>query len=91
MKYVDEKRRNAQRHIEFLEKKGFCVTTIQDNYIIADIDTDNGMMEIIWGDNGTACISKPNGSHKWYYEKSESQMLRIIDQTIDANTYKRYH
>lgn len=49
----------------------------------AEIATDRGTITVTCGANGTARIDKPNGTHKWYYEKSAGQLRAAVKQTID--------
>ena len=49
----------------------------------AKMELDRGTITLYCGDNGTARIDKPNGTHKWYYEKSTGQLRAAIKQVID--------
>lgn len=49
----------------------------------AEMATDQGAITVTCGANGTARIDKPNGTHKWYYEKSTGQLRAAVKQTID--------
>ena len=51
----------------------------------AEIETPRGMFHIVCGSNGTARLDKPNGTHKWVYEKSPAQMGCILRQTLAFN------
>lgn len=53
--------------------------------IMAEAETGRGKLSVICGKNGTARVDKPNGSHKWYYEKTPAQIYSILRQTIDCN------
>ena len=48
----------------------------------AEIDTPRGTFHIVCASNGTARLDKPNGSHKWAYEKSPAQLGFILRQTL---------
>lgn len=84
----------STRHEELLEKLGFTVIDFKHDFgtgiVAGALTTDNGNIEIDWGDNGTARVFKPNGTVKWFYEKSDAQICRILRQIIEANTYKRF-
>lgn len=49
----------------------------------AQIETSRGVITVICGSNGTARIDKPNGTHKWYCEKTSGQLRSAVKQTID--------
>ena len=40
-------------------------------------------ISIICDNNGTARIDKPNGTSKWYYEKSYPQIGKILRQVVN--------
>ena len=48
----------------------------------AKITVNGKEIGIYLGSNGTACIDKPNGSHKWYYEKTPAQLEAALKQII---------
>lgn len=48
----------------------------------AEIETPRGTLHIVCGANGTARLDKPNGTHKWIYEKSPAQLGYILRQTL---------
>ena len=79
--------------IKVLEAKGFTILEVTRTKIFgvttvsAARKTDSGNLEIMWGDNGTAKVFKPNGTTRWYYEKSVAQIARALDQSIESNTY----
>lgn len=76
----------------FLENKGFKIVKDDGRIVEGVRETDKGTIEVAWDCyrlKGTARVVKPNGSVKWLYEKSDAQILRAIDQTIEANTYRR--
>jgi len=37
-------------------------------------------MTLMAGASGCACLVKPNLTTKWYYDKSNAQLIRILDQ-----------
>lgn len=82
------------RHEELLEKLGFSVIDFKSDFgtdiVAGALTTDNGNVEIDWGENGTARVYKPNGTVKWYYEKTDAQICSILKRIIDANTYKKF-
>ena len=49
----------------------------------ATAETERGTLRIYCGTNGTARLDKPNGTHKWYYEKTPAQIAAVIKQTMD--------
>ena len=53
------------------------------NTFVAEITMERGTITIHCGENGTARIDKPNGTHKWYYEKSTGQLRSVIKQVMN--------
>lgn len=51
--------------------------------ITAEKETPRGMIRIFCGNDGTARVDKPNGTHKWYYEKSTGQLRAHLMQIIE--------
>lgn len=51
----------------------------------AELETNRGKLHIMCGVNGTARIDKPNGTHKWVYEKTPAQILALLNQVIACN------
>lgn len=49
----------------------------------AEAETSREKLHILCGGNGTARIDKPNGTHKWVYEKTPNQIAALLRQTID--------
>ena len=49
----------------------------------AQIMTPRGALKIACGTNGTARLDKPNGTHRWVYEKTPNQIRALIKQTLD--------
>ena len=46
-------------------------------------ETSRGILSIYCGANGTARIDKPNGTHKWVYEKTPNQIGALLRQTME--------
>lgn len=74
---------------EMLEAQGMII--VRDDAILANPDikvieayipVGSRELRIFCGTNGTARIDKPNGTHKWVYEKSYAQIGAIIRQTL---------
>ena len=40
-------------------------------------------------DNGCGVVDKPNGTNKWYYEKTVKQFNRILKDVEECNGYNR--
>ena len=83
-----------ERKIKMIRNMGFMIEAIDETLmgrkaVFAYRETDAGMLHLILGSNGTARILKPNGSVKWYYEKTDGQIGAILRQTIAANTYRK--
>ena len=53
-------------------------------YIEAETETSRGTLSIYCGENGTARIDKPNGTHKWVYEKTPKQIGALLRQTMEC-------
>lgn len=49
----------------------------------AKVWTKRGWLHIFCGENGTARIDKPNGTHKWVYEKTPNQISALLRQTME--------
>ena len=56
--------------------------------IKAFIEVGSHKLSIICGDNGTARIDKPNGTHKWVYEKSYAQIGALLRQTLSFYKFR---
>ena len=78
-----------ERLKEMLEAQGMII--VRDDAILANPDiklieayipVGGRELRIFCGSNGTARIDKPNGTHKWVYEKSYAQICAIIRQTL---------
>lgn len=48
----------------------------------AQVETKRGTLRILCGNNGTARIDKPNGTHKWVYEKTPAQIAALLKAII---------
>lgn len=51
----------------------------------AELETRSGKLRILCFDGckPTARVDKPNGSHKWLYEKTPAQLRRAVLQAIE--------
>ena len=52
-------------------------------YIEAETETSRGTLSVYCGESGIARIDKPNGTHKWVYEKTPKQIAALLKQTMD--------
>ena len=59
------------------------VTVLGNHCIEAELEMNRGVLHIYCGVNGTARIDKPNGTHKWVYEKTPNQITAQLKQIID--------
>ena len=50
---------------------------------IAKVWTKRGWLRIACAENGTARIDKPNGTHKWVYEKTPNQIAALLRQVLE--------
>ena len=50
-----------------------------------ELEMNRGTLHIYCGDNGAARIDKPNGTHKWVYEKTPAQIMALLKQIIEFN------
>jgi hypothetical protein len=48
----------------------------------AKVWTQSGWLRVWCGENGTARIDKPNGTHKWVYEKTPAQIAAQLKQIM---------
>ena len=78
------------RYIQVAKNAGLTITSFspavrgaKPEIFDAEIETARGTLRIKCGVNGTASIDKPNGSRKWYYDKSPAQIGAIIRQALD--------
>ena len=79
-----------------LETLGFSVMTgevsvFDTGCFIAQIhDEYSNTLGVYWAEvDGvvTARVDKINGTHKWYYEKSGAQMMRVIRQCMEGHKF----
>jgi len=54
----------------------------------ASIEVGSHKLSILCGSNGTARIDKPNGTHKWVYEKSYAQIGALLRQTLSFYKFR---
>jgi hypothetical protein len=73
-----------KRWIKMLEGTGMTVKSYdeQNGIFEAERETARGTIHIYGGVNGTARLDKPNGTHKWLYDKSVAQVGAAIRQTL---------
>jgi len=58
------------------------VTVLDLTCFEAKQETSRGTLHIYCGTNGTARIDKPNGTHKWVYEKTPAQIIAQLKTII---------
>lgn len=63
-------------------REGFGLCGVENAYE-AKAWTQRGWLRIMVGTNGTARIDKPNGTHKWVYEKTPNQIAALLRQVLD--------
>lgn len=63
-----------------MEIIGEDITILSLTCYEAQVETSRGKLHIYCGTNGTARIDKPNGTHKWVYEKTPAQIAAQIRQ-----------
>ena len=66
-----------------MEIIGEKVTVLSLTCYEGKLETNRGTLHIYCGDNGTARIDKPNGTHKWVYEKTPAQITAQIKQIVE--------
>ena len=77
-----------ENYTKALIKRGFEIKSVREStdghaIIEASTETPRGEMEVVICTNGTAMVEKPNGTHKWLYQKSICQLFRAIDQSLE--------
>ena len=86
----------TEKYIKALQKRGFTIDSIKENttdwtgdyfskgpvIIEAKVETKRGTLSVYCGTNGTCRVDKPNGTHKWLYQKTMPQLFRAIDQSL---------
>ena len=75
---------NENRWIKMLESTGMTLKSYDEwkGIYEAEAETPRGTLHIYGGENGTARLDKPNGTHKWLYDKSVAQIGAAIRQTL---------
>lgn len=73
---------------EMLVRSGLTITAENKTVLSltcyeAEVETDRGRLRVVCGTNGTARIDKPNGTHKWVYEKTPNQIAALLRQVLD--------
>ena len=63
-------------------REGFGLCGVENAYE-AKVWTQRGWLRVMCGTNGTARIDKPNGTHKWVYEKTPNQIAAQLRQVLD--------
>ena len=63
-------------------REGFGLCGVENAYE-AKVWTQRGWLRVMCGINGTARIDKPNGTHKWVYEKTPNQIAALLRQVLD--------
>ena len=66
-----------------MEIIGEKITVIDLTCYEAKLETSRGTLHVYCGENGTARIDKPNGTHKWVYEKTPAQITAQLKQIIE--------
>lgn len=59
------------------------VTVLDLTCFEGKLEMNRGTLRVYCGTNGTARIDKPNGTHKWVYEKTPAQITAQLKQIID--------
>lgn len=59
------------------------LTVLETKVFTAKVEMARGDLKIVCGGNGTARVDKPNGTHKWVYEKTPNQIAALLKQTMD--------
>lgn len=75
-------------YVRCIWNTGLKITQTEKTYtgmvcIEAETETPRGTLRIHCGENGTARIDKPNGTHKWVYEKTPAQIAAQLRQVLD--------
>lgn len=80
----------AGGYLKVIRDNGFEITQIENGLTLAILtacrETDRGPLTLIWAETGCGKLGKPNGSQKWYYNKTAAQLNQILRTTIEANT-----
>lgn len=82
---------DVERLVRYLENNfdANVEYSVSENGYIAKIKVGKGTatMEVFFVDRG-ARIQKPNGTHKYYYEVSNAQLISTIKKIVEANKYR---
>ena len=82
---------NMERFTKRLEANGFeiypmgMIAGAGTDMLSATFKAGKTELNVIYGEHGsgiTARIDKPNGTHKWAYDKTPAQLYSIIKQTL---------
>lgn len=82
-----------ERYAKAIEAQGLTVestekTMLGKQVIEASRKVGDREIRILCSLDGTARIDKPNGTHKWVYEKSPAQIHAILKQTLAFYTFR---
>ena len=70
-----------------LEIIGENITICGLNCYEAKTETPRGTLHVYCGTNGTARVDKPNGTHKWVYEKTPAQITAQLKKVVEFYDY----
>ena len=78
----------TKRYTAALRKRHFTVYNIEEKtpaltIIEANTMTKRGLLSVYLITNGNCRVDKPNGTHKWLYQKTMPQLFRAIDQSLE--------
>lgn len=78
----------TEKYIKALQSRGFTIDRIEETptgttVLEAKAETKRGTLSVCCGTNGTCRVDKPNGTHKWLYQKTMPQLFRAIDQSLE--------
>ena len=79
----------TQQYMDALRAAGLTIIAIGATalhgvqVVEAAANTPRGELSILCGANGAARIDKPNGTHKWMYDKSPAQVAAAVKQTLE--------
>lgn len=81
-----------ERYAKAIEGAGLTVEGTENilgrEMLKASIKVGDRALSIICGNNGTARIDKPNGTHKWVCEKSYAQIGALLRQTLSFYKFR---
>lgn len=82
-----------EKYEEALWERGFDTRRLEHDgrpLVDATMTLERGReIKVICNAHGTARIDKPNGTHKWVYDKSPAQLAAIMQQIIECNRPRR--